>query len=885
MCDTTHTGHARACIDHLLCVVIITSIKLHTQGCLPHSSKPSQQPLNSPFDAPMSTRIVGLGASAGGLEVLEKFFANVPPGSGLAYVVVQHLDPTRKAMLGVLLQRATPMPVYEAAEGMAVEPDAVYVIPPDAELTVAKGCLHLGSPQKPRGMRLPINVLFSSLARDQGDKAIGVVLSGMGADGTLGLQAIKNQGGLTLAQAPDSASFDSMPKSAIASGCIDIVALPADMPQRIIHAATSGVPTELKPEHLVAGHVDTLDTILNLLRGHSKHDLSLYKPSTLMRRIERRVAVHGLDSMASYAQFLVRNPQELDLLFAEMLIGVTSFFRDPDMWAELKDKILPDLLARRQDSPKLRAWVVGCSTGEEAYSLAMTFCEVCEATPFSLQIFATDLNAEAIAVARRGQYPAKLDLALSPERLARFFKKREGGFQINKDIRDMVLFAQHDVIMDPPFTRLDFLSCRNVLIYFDAMLQRRLMPLFHYSLRPGGLLVLGGSETVGRPQSMFTPLSPKSRIYLRSDHALRLGSVDFPVNHHALSRSHAQDPIVSTPANNLPNLQSLADQVLLQSFSPPAVLVNEGGDIIYISGRTGRYLEPAAGKANWNIHVMARPGLRTQLAVALRQASRDDKPVELHGLKLDDDSQRTCHVSVQAIREPKVLEGMVMVVFRDEALPITPQKGADPHTGSADTAMLKELAHSREEIVALRQEMQVSNEDLQAANEALQSANEELQSANEELTTSKEEAQSMNEELQTINGELQTKLDDLALAQSDMQNLLNSTDIATLFLDNELNVRRFTEQASKIFHLRDGDIGRPITDLATTLTYPDLLGDVQATLRTLTFSEKQIPATDGRWFSVRIMPYRTLANVIQGAVLTFVNITVAKELESRLRKG
>jgi two-component system CheB/CheR fusion protein len=843
--------------------------------------------------SPKTPRIVGLGASAGGLEALEAFFAKVPADSGLAFVVVQHMDPTRQPMLADLLQRVTAIPVRQATDGASVCPNAVYVIPPDAELTIAKGRLHLGPLRRPRGLGLPIDVLFSSLACSQGDKAIGVVLSGMGSDGTLGLQAIRIQGGLTLAQSPESAGFDAMPRSAIASTCVDIVALPGEMPERIMRVAMAGGGINAGASPVEADRAGSLEAILALLRAHCKHDLSSYKPTTLLRRIERRMAVHKLGAMAIYKDFLTHNPQELDLLFAEMLIGVTSFFRDPPLWAELQEQVIPDLLDRRDGITELRAWVVGCSTGEEAYSLAMAFHEVQQAhpqwAPLSLQIFATDLNADAIALARKGVYPAKSIESLSAARQARYFKAQDRGFLIDKAIRDMVLFAQHDVIMDPPFTRLDLLSCRNVLIYFDATLQRRLMPLFHYSLRSGGVLVLGGSETVGRPQSLFAPLSQKSRIYLRSDHATRFGVMDFPVNRHTLARSHAMEPTLTTPAINLPNLQTLADQVLLQSFAPPAVLVNEGGDIIYVSGRTGKYLEPAAGKANWNIHVMARPGLRTQLSVALRQALREGQPIELRGLKADVDARHTCHVTVQPVQEPKALAGMVMVVFRDEPELIEPSylsaKGRDSHDMALDAAVVKELSHAREEIAALRQEMQISNEALQVANESLQSTNEELQSANEELMTSKEEAQSMNEELQTINGELQIKLDDLGLAQSDMQNLLNSTDIATLFLDKALNVRRFTQQATKIFHLRDGDIGRPLTDLTTTLSYRDLLHDAQETLRTFVPSEKQVETTDGRWLSVRIMPYRTLLNMVEGAVITFVDITVAKELESRLRKG
>lgn len=844
---------------------------------LPTPAHPS-----APARAP---RIVGLGASAGGLEALQKFLAQVPPASGLAYVVVQHMDPTHKAMLGELLQRETTLPVREAVEALRIEPDVVYVIPPNAELTVAGGALHLADPAQPRGLRLPIDLLFSSLAREQGENAIGVVLSGMGSDGTLGLQAIKAQGGLTLAQQPDTAQFDSMPRSALAEGCVDIVAPPGELPGHVLRVAGAGLPLPL-PAGPDVERSPPLAAILGLLRAHSKHDLSLYKSSTLQRRVERRMAVHGLATMVDYEAFVRANPQELELLFKELLIGVTAFFRDPPVWQELQDAVLPELLRRRAAAGgPLRAWVAGCSTGEEAYSLAMLCKEVADAVPeaagLTVQIFATDLSADAIAAARRGRYPARIAEDVSAERLARFFSPYDGGFLIDKGIRERVLFAQHDVILDPPFTRLDLLACRNLLIYFDASLQRRLVPLFHYSLRPGGVLVLGTSETVGRAQALFTPLHGKSRIYRRSDNGLANGDVDFPVHRRAALPSTAH---VTPPPLIPPNLQTLADELLLRTHTPAAVLVNEAGDIVYINGHTGRYLEPAAGKANWNVHVMARPGIRTQLAVALRQAVQEKGSIELHGLKPDDDAPGTLDLSVAAVQEPPALRGMVLIVFRDVPVPAGGRRGRQ-RAAAIDPAIGDELARSREEIRALRQEMGASREELQAANEELQSTNEELQSANEELTTSKEEAQSMNEELQTINGELQSKLDDLALAQSDMQNLLNSTDIATLFLDSELNVRRFTDRITRIIHLRDGDIGRPLSDLASTLLYPDLHADATQTLRTLAFCEKQVPTSDGHWYSVRIMPYRTLANVIQGVVITFVDITAAKDLESRLRKA
>ena len=844
---------------------------------------------NSPGLSPTAlTRIVGLGASAGGLDALEQFLAHVPNASGLAYVVVQHLDPTQKAMLTELLQRATSMPVREATASTLVEPDMVYVIPPNRELTVVGGRLHLAEPAQPRGLRLPIDVLFCSLARDQGERAIGVVLSGMGADGTMGLQAIKSQGGLTLAQEPASAQFDSMPKSAIAAGACDIVAPATELPRRIVQV-TTGVPAmAAKPVSTDAGGEQSLAAILGLLRESSKHDLTHYKTSTVKRRVDRRMSVHGLDSLARYEHFVRENPQELDLLFKEMLIGVTRFFRDPAIWQELKNTVLPALLARRTPGTGMRAWVVGCSTGEEAYSLAIAFREVADTQPvpdaWTLQIFATDLNADAIAIARSGHFSAKIADDMPPERLSRFFNAEGDGFLIRKEIRQMVLFAQHDVILDPPFTRLDFLSCRNLMIYFNAALQQRLLPLFHYALRPGGVLFLGESETVGRFSSLFAHLDPKSRLYRRNDSATVAGSVDFPVNRGLPPRTTTQELTVSQPLTHLANLQSLADQALLQDFSPPAVLVNEQGDILYISGRTGKYLEPAAGKANWNIHVMARPAIRTQLAAALREALQGKNSIELHGLRLEDDAPLTVDVTVRVLQEPQALKGTVMIVFRDVAALRAARERRRRGTGSVVPVVDAELARAREEIRALRQEMRVSQEELQSANEELQSTNEELQSANEELTTSKEESQSMNEELQTINAELHSKLDDLALAQSDMQNLLNSTDIATLFLDNALNVRRFTERITRIIHLREGDIGRPLSDLASTLIYPELAVDARETLRTLAVSEKQISTTDGHWFTVRIMPYRTVTNVIHGVVITFIDISAAKELESRLRK-
>ncbi len=862
--------------------------------------------------------IVGIGASAGGLEACEQFFARVPARSGLAYIVVQHLDPTRKAMLAELLQRATSLSVREAGEQTRVEADHVYVIPPNAELSVVHGVLHLMPPTEPRGMRLPVNVLFSSLARDQGASAVGVVLSGMGSDGTLGLLALKAVGGLTVVQEPSSAQFDSMPRSAIAAGCADIVALPEDMPERIMVCIASSAcvkPRTADPEPdpaATGAHAEpptahaepptasgesgdsgdsgeTLTSLFTLLQRRTRHDFSLYKPSTVNRRIERRMAIHGLGTVADYVRCLRQNPQEIDLLFKELLIGVTSFFRDAAVWEYLLDTALPALLAGRGGQTKFRAWVAGCSTGEEAYTLAVVFAEAILRLPehrdCSLQIFASDLSPDAIATARAGRYPASIGASMPAGFAARYFTAQGRDLIVGKAIRDMVLFAQHDVVLDPPFTRLDILTCRNLLIYFDATLQRRLLPLFHYSLRPGGLLLLGSSETVGSFVKLFEPVDAKRRLYLRR-HATSPAGPEFLLKSFPpLSKLTKEAPMPSSPnaAQGVDSLQAAADHVLLQVHAPPAVVVNAAGDIVYISGRTGTYLEPAAGKANWNFHAMVRESLREPVAHALKQALARDEAVQVPGLQLVvAGGVQGVDVTVQPLHEPASLQGTVMIVFRDVAAPV--RGGRRSAASTAQAVHSAEVQRCRDEIQTLREENRASREELQSANEELQSTNEELQSANEELTTSKEEMQSMNEELQTVNGEMQTKLDDLALAQSDMKSLLNSTEIAMLFLDQSLNVRRFTDRAAKIINLRDSDIGRPLSDLTTSLQYPTLTDDAHETLRTLVFSEKQIQTSDQRWFSVRIMPYRRLDNVIDGAVITFVDITATKLVEATLRK-
>ena len=830
--------------------------------------------------------IVGIGASAGGLSALEAFLAHVPVDSGLAYVVVQHLSPTGKTLLSELLQRVTELSVHPARQDERVQPNCVYVIPPNTEISVVGDRLRLARPTVPRGLRLPINVLFSSLASARGANAIAVVLSGMGADGTLGLQAIKAVGGLTAVQTPDSAQFDSMPNSAIAAGCADILDTAESLPMRILDCLghiRKGVAADPDPRKQTTSQA-ALQPILAILQRQTRHDFSLYRRSTLSRRIDRRMAIHGLDSLDDYAALLAESPGEVDLLFNEVLIGVTEFFRDPKVWTHLGETALPELLARKSTGPDLRVWCIGCSTGEEAYSLAMTLVDAMEAQPrpFRLQIFATDLNPDGIAQARRGLYPPAIEAKVGARRLARFFSKQGDHYRINQSIRDRVLFAQHDVILDPPFTRLDLIACRNLLIYFDPTLQQRLLPLFHYSLKPDGLLLLGTSESIGRLGHLFSPLDSRLRLFQRQDHATGKGA-EFLLNSYPPLSGTAKEPDVKKPGPpdvSSNSLAAAADRLLLQVYAPAAVVLNRDADIVYISGRTGKYLEPAAGKANWNIHAMARETLRGPLALALRKSETDPGPVNVHGLEIDSNGRsQAVNLTVQALTEPASLRGLTLVVFRDVADSPNSRPGKD----GDQTGVPLDAQHHRDEVEGLREEARRYREEAEAAQEALQSTNEELQSTNEELTTSKEELQSMNEELQTINSEMQTRLDDLLLAQSDMQNVLNSIEIAILFLDGDLNVRRYTERAAGIINLRESDVGRPLSDLTTSLQYPDLQRDVTETLRKLQSTNQQVRSSDNRWFDVRIMPYRRLDDVIDGVVITLVDMTETKRIEQSLR--
>lgn len=828
-----------------------------------------------------SPLIVGIGCSAGGLEAVESFLCHVPADSGLAFVIVQHLNPQHSSALPELLQKRTAMQVVEAADNMPVQANRVYVIPPNRDLSVRDGKLHLVAPAESHGLRLPIDFFLRSLAQDRKDRAIGIVLSGMGSDGVFGLRAIKDQAGLTLAQEPTSARAASMPRSAIEAGVVDIVAATEALPEQILQylrhrsVEQAGGPARMQDSFTYLGE------IVELLRKRSGNDFSLYKTNTLHRRIDRRMAVHRMLSVNDYLAYLGNNPEELDLLFKELLIGVTSFFRDPEVWDYLRNEALPQLLTQYPAGKKLRAWVAACSTGEEAYTLAMVFQEVLEQqTPdgrFSLQIYATDLDGDAIDQARKGEYPDNIVADVSPQRLTRFFEPIEGGgYRIRNNIREMVVFAPQNVVSDPPFTKLDILSCRNLLIYLDARLQKTLLPLFHYALNPDGILVLGVAETVGNNAALFESLDNQAHMFRRRNEPRSVMGLSFP------GQSTFAEAAGSDLPNNviMDNLAQLTDQLIQQNYAPAAVLVNAEGDILYISGRTGKYLEPAAGKTNMNLYAMAREGLRQALVGVIFRALKDPQlPILLPAVKIDNNGEALIiDLTIQAIEKPDLLRGRVLVVFRETGSPGERFNTHDSSIPETQDILMQELQQTREAL-------QTTHEEMQTQVEELKSSNEELQSTNEELTTSKEELQSLNEELQTLNGELQSKVDDLTWARNDMNNLLNSTEIATVFLDSEMQVRRFTTHATRLFKLIQGDVGRPLTDVATDLEYPQLIDDAQAVQRTLVFQEKAVTTQDNRWYRVRIMPYRTQENLIDGVVMTFIDITEIKQLEAALRRA
>jgi len=869
--------------------------------------------------------IVGIGASAGGLAAFEAFFSGMPADSdpGMAFVLVQHLAPDHKSILTDLIQRYTRMKVFEVEDGVTVQPNCAYIIPPNRDMAFLNGSLQLMEPIAPRGQRLPIDFFFRSLAQDQRERAICIVLSGTGSDGTLGVRAIKGEGGMAMAQNPASTEYDGMPRSALGTGLIDYELPPAEMPAQLIayvaHAFGRTLSRVTATSVPLPKAENALRKIFILLRAQTTNDFSQYKPSTIHRRIERRMAVHQIESMDGYVKFLQQTPTEVEALFRDLLIGVTNFFRDPEVFKAIEEEVIPKVFADKSVGAAIRVWVPGCSTGEEAYSLAILLQERVETLKlsFRVQVFATDIDSQAIAIARTGVYPASIAADVSPERLRRFFSPEPDGdfYRIHKNIRDLLVFSEQNVIKDPPFSKLDLISCRNLLIYMGGELQKRLIPLFHYALNPCGFLFLGTSETVGEFGDLFATLDRKLKLYQHKDclfNAQRqaLGRFVPPLTDldEAFSRTTAR------PAGHRkPPLRELTEQALLQQIAPAGALVNDQGDILYLHGHTGLYLELAPGESGVNnILKMAREGLRREMTTALHKATATREVVHRRGLRLKSNGNFiTVNLTIRPVgagdaESPDRL--LYLVVLQQAATPDHGPEGtaATPHavagaigpatpgghdedeaggrTATAHIAALKqELLTKEEYLQTSNEELETSNEELKSSNEEMQSVNEEMQSTNEELETSKEELQSVNEELATVNSELQTKVIDLSRANNDMNNLLAGTGHGTVFVDHQLRILRFTPAATQIINLILSDVGRPVSHIVSNLRdYHSLVEDIQAVLDRLIPKEVEVQTQAGAWYIMRILPYRTLDNVIEGAVLTFVDITGAKMMRNEL---
>ncbi len=831
--------------------------------------------------------IVGIGASAGGLAALEAFFGAMPPDAGIGFVLVVHLAPTHVSILPELVQRHTKMPVCLIEDGMAILRDHVYVIPPSKGLTILHGSLSLWDLPRLRGVNLPIDSFFRSLAQDQQRNAVCIILSGTGTDGTLGAMAIKGEVGMVMVQDEESAKYGGMPCSAIATGLVDFVLPPDKMPEQLIkytrHVTEKNVPRIAPTEGRISA---ALQKIFVILHARTEHDFSQYKKNTICRRIERRMNIHQIDDIADYVRYLQESDREVGILFKELLIGVTSFFRDAEAFETLQSKALPKLLADKPDDYSVRAWVPGCASGEEAYSVAIVLHECMEqiGRHFHIQIFGTDIDEDAIDVARSGLYPESIIVDVGPERLKRYFTEEEDGqYQVKKLIREMLVFAPQNVIKDPPFTKLDLLCCRNLLIYLDTELQRRLLPAFHYSLNPGGILFLGSSETIGPSTDLFAHLHKRWKIYRRMPSAAAHPVLKIPPQPESYQARDLGLSETVQKAEKLSVLQ-LIETILQRSGTPPCAIVDDACNLVYIHGRTGRFLEPAEGKASVNIVEMARSGLKAELASAIRQVARDKQEVIYKGLNVDyNGGQLVLDLTVTPILERSAVRSLIMVVFKETtARTKSGTRKPQPRTVKRKGKTIEQLER---ELHRTRENLQATIEELETSNEELQSSNEELQSTNEEMETTKEELQSLNEEAVTVNAELQARIDELSQANDDMRNLLDSTGIATIFLDTDLLVRRFTPKATEIIPLTSTDTGRPIWHLASALKDTDLTACGEQVLKDLAVRETEVTSHDGRHYLMRIRPYRTVTNAVDGVAITFEDVTDRKNMEFLLREG
>ncbi len=812
--------------------------------------------------------VVGLGASAGGLEAFRAFLTHMRPDSGMAFVLVQHLDPLHKSLMHELLAPHTAMPVRQAEDGDVVEPNHVYIIPPNALLNVQDGMLRVTNPENTRAPRTSIDVFFRSLAEDQGDNAVAVVLSGIGHDGALGLKAVKEHGGLTIAQKPESARNDAMPRHAISTGLVDDVLVVEAMPARLLEYAQhlSGL-RDSRPSGIGVEAKDWLPEITALLKERTAHEFSHYKRTTLVRRIQRRMQVLQAGSVENYVEFLRGDPREAHQLVKDLLIGVTHFFRDAEAFQAVSSEVLTKLWQAKPAKEPLRFWVAGCASGEEAYSLAMLVSEHMTRTDSAraVQIFATDIDDEALETARLARYPETIAEHVSAERLERFFVREGGSYQASRALREMCVFSQHNLIRDPPFSRLDLMSCRNLLIYLEAELQHKVLALFHYALNPGGYLFLGPSENVTGRSDLFRALDKRLRIFQKKRTVLR-SPLELPFGDMTWLGKRPNEIARRLPIASEQQVERSLERLLIETYAPPCIIINEQGDIVYFSGRTGKYLEPPSGAINVNVVNMVVRGLRAEVRAAVHRTLRTREATVQENINVETHAGRQrLNLVVRALEEED--SGLFVVLFQELS-------DTDSATGARHSLDENQLVQQ------LESELKASKEHLQTTIEELETSNEELKSSNEELLSMNEELQSLNEEFETVNAELKAKVEELDNANNDLQNLLLSTRIPTVFLDGDLKIRRFTPAATEVFHLIESDVGRPITDMAPRFDAAALVGDARDVLRTLQPKEREVTMEDGRCcYLMRTLPYRTLNNVIAGVVITFVDISHMKEAE------
>ncbi len=838
---------------------------------------------------------VGIGASAGGLDAIKNLLSNIPENNGMAFIIVQHMDPTHKSGLVNILSRSTYMEVKEVVDGVQVLPEHVYIIPPNKDMGILNGKLQLMEPTEPHGLRLPINYFLSSLAQDQKDQSVGIILSGFGTDGSLGLKAIKGNGGIGIAQDPSTAGSDGMPNSAINTGLVDMILSPEEMPNKLLSYKKSShniLKKILTPEDKT---IQALRKIFILIRNRTGQDFSQYKKSTINRRIGRRMNIHQIEDISQYFRYLQENPNEIDQLYNEFLINVTNFFRDSEAYESLKQNALKKLIQEKNDGDTIRIWIPGCSSGEEVYSTAIIIKEIFEETRlnFDVQIFGTDLDLDAIQTARAGQYTS-ISADISPKRLRKYFYKKDNSYTIKNELREMVIFSTHNVITDPPFTKLDMITCRNLLIYLETEAQEKVLSNFNYALNPDGILFLGPSENIGDFLDSFNVIDSKWKIFKC------VKSNGFPVGN--LKRnpiSYQKSPaywdsifaLKDSKTGQELDVTNVAEQNLINIYAPPSVLINHVGDILYIHGHVGDYLEPSPGKAHMNILEMAKKSIKLSLSTAIQSTTKENKKVSFEQVKIDDSKENTHYIklTVNPLKTPETVKGLLIVSFEkiDTKIDLKDHIKLDPLSKSSDhiMALENELTITKERLNTTIEEMTTSNEELKSANEELQSLNEESQSTNEELETSKEELQSINEELSTVNNELQNKIDELSETNDDMTNLFNSTEIATVFLDNELNIRRFTEESTKLIKLIESDTGRPLGDFNLDINYPDIIKDITQVIDKLNPIEKEVKTTKGEWYKVRITPYKTSKNIINGATITFTNINNLKNTQEKIQSA